>query len=213
MFGLVIPSRPFVPFISVSPTSFAATFPKSPSFSHLVVFLLPGNELPANTAAAVYISFTGASGEFKLLGALGLEKQSAVFKVKALSGARVDEAPGLDVPEVDMDADDSTGTVTVQEITLGISFEPAEGMIAQLAAPRVEVANEDTPSTALVSTIQPLSTKVLAQRIILNAFNYLSSFAGADSADMVPMKSLQDWWTKFERRIEVDPGFLERDGD
>jgi hypothetical protein len=28
---------------------------------------------------------------------------------------------------------------------------------------------------------------------------------------VVPLRSFQDWWTKFERKIENDPGFLERD--
>jgi hypothetical protein len=59
---------------------------------------------------------------------------------------------------------------------------------------------------------RPPSTKLLAQRIIKDAFNFLASFAGGRSGqEVVPLKSFQDWWTKFERRIENDPGFLERD--
>jgi len=27
------------------------------------------------------------------------------------------------------------------------------------------------------------------------------------------LKSIRDWWTKFERRIEADPSFLERDDE
>jgi protein Hikeshi len=60
----------------------------------------------------------------------------------------------------------------------------------------------------------PPPTKLLAQRIIKNAFNFLASFAGGSGGqEVVPLKSFQDWWTKFERRVENDPGFLERDGD
>ena len=58
-------------------------------------------------------------------------------------------------------------------------------------------------------------TRLLAQRIIKNAFNFLAGFAGntANGVEVVPLKSFQDWWTKFERRVQNDPGFLERDED
>ena len=43
----------------------------------------------------------------------------------------------------------------------------------------------------------------------------LASFAESDpnrkGEDVVPLKSFRDWWTKFERRIDMDPSFLERE--
>jgi hypothetical protein len=48
---------------------------------------------------------------------------------------------------------------------------------------------------------------VLAQRIIGNAFNFLASFG----SDTVPLKAFEEWWKKFERKIEADPSFLERE--
>jgi len=29
--------------------------------------------------------------------------------------------------------------------------------------------------------------------------------------EKVPLKSFEEWWKKFERRVEADPGFLERE--
>ncbi len=62
-----------------------------------------------------------------------------------------------------------------------------------------------------------MSTKVLARRIVRNAFNFLASFAGTTAeqggVEVVPLKAFQEWWVKFERRVEVDPGFLEREGE
>ncbi|KAI7114770.1 hypothetical protein KC352_g34547, partial [Hortaea werneckii] len=49
--------------------------------------------------------------------------------------------------------------------------------------------------------------KVMAQRIIGNAFNFLASFG----SETVPLKAFQDWWTKFEKKVELDPSFLERE--
>jgi Protein of unknown function (DUF775). len=108
-------------------------------------------------------------------------------------------------------------------VTLGISIEAAENIAPQLSALEAEAPREsqsESQSTAMIrlppeqAQQKQLSTKVLAQRIIGSAFNFLASFAESDPTkkgqDVVPLKSFRDWWTKFERRIEMDPSFLER---
>lgn len=68
--------------------------------------------------------------------------------------------------------------------------------------------------SGLVLHRPPPQTKKLAQRIIKDAFNFLASFvgtAGPGGQEVVPLKSFQDWWVKFERKVQNDPGFLERD--
>ena len=225
-FGLILPSRPVLtnPII-VSGTQYAFTFPSLPAFSHLVVFLLPGITLPEGMLAGVYIQLPGPVPDFKLLGALGVEKQSAIFRVSGTTPASYRSNGGLEPIEDEMiDVDASSTTInaaagaTAGEITVGISIEPAATITSQLESLG---AARSASSTALVSTgnqrQQPtLPTKALAQRIIKNAFNFLASFAGTTTAggqEVVPLRSFQDWWTKFERRIENDPGFLEREHD
>jgi hypothetical protein len=203
MFSVILPGRPCLTnLVTISPNQFAFTFPSNPHFSHLVVFMLPGNVLPPNMAAAVYIQLPGRPG-FKLLGAIGNEKQSAIFKVN------LPNSTGPANGEVDMTADASSsanGQSAAGDINLGISVEPAANIQSQLASLETE------PSTSNAIVRRPLPTKLLAQRIIKNAFNFLASFAGGvGGQEVVPLKSFQDWWTKFERRIENDPGFLERD--
>lgn len=98
------------------------------------------------------------------------------------------------------------------EVILGISVEPLESVQAQLAALQPSEGPSGGGGGALVKHTAPLSTAVLARRIIRNAFNFLSSFAsGSSSGDVIPLKAFQDWWTKFEKKIEYDPTFLERD--
>lgn len=115
------------------------------------------------------------------------------------------------------------------EIKLGISVEPIANIQAQLATlhpqpqpqPQIQSQHPHSPdpalSTMMVVHRPPPQTKVLAQRIIKDAFNFLASFAGGGGPggqEVVPLKSFQDWWTKFERKVENDPGFLERvEGD
>ncbi|MCJ1251912.1 hypothetical protein MMC30_009150 [Trapelia coarctata] len=214
-FGLILPSRPFLPLekLPISDTQFACRFPSNPHFSHIVAFLLPGNLIPLNHGAAVYIQFPGSS-EFKLLGAIGNEKQSAIFKINGYNGASNGMANG--VVEVDMDADvnqaPAGNTNPPGEFVVGISIEPAVSIAAQLAS--MKAAPSEETSTALTIARRPPSTKILAQRIIKNAFNFLASFAeGAGGTETVPLKAFQEWWAKFERRVENDPGFLERDAD
>ena len=218
-FGVILPSRPVLtePLI-VSPTQYAFTIPVHPLFSHIVVFLLPGFTLPDDTVAGVYIQLPGSAQAFSLLGAIANDKQSAIFRILSNSAAN----GAADVPE-DVMIDDSattplSGASEISNVTIGISIEPAANLIGQLGTLK---ASQPRSSTSLVPSTKPsqpvpsnVSTKMLAQRIIKNAFNFLASFAGSTDIggpEVVPLKSFQDWWTKFERRIENDPGFLEKE--
>ena len=137
------------------------------------------------------------------------------------------------VVEIAMEEDTETGPEAggaggVGDITLGISIEPAATLAPQLAAlaqqrdlhkpplPPNNPPNNDIGALTLYNNganrASRPSTKVLAQRIIKNAFNFLASFA-AGGDDMVPLKSFEGWWRKFEGRVNADPGFLEREGE
>lgn len=116
-----------------------------------------------------------------------------------------------------------TGVGGGGEIQLGVAIEPVAQILASLAdlAARSQ-ASSSTALTKLPAHSAPaassVSTKILARRIVRNAFNFLASFAGSTRAgdggpEVVPLKAFQDWWVKFERRVENDPGFLEREGE
>lgn len=130
----------------------------------------------------------GAQG-FQFLGAIANEKPSALFKVN--------------LPP-------QTAGGGAGEINLGISVEPVQNIQVQLA----QLQQQQGSNSGGRSGTSP-NTRLLAQRIIKNAFNFLAGFAGntANGIEVVPLKSFQDWWTKFERRVQNDPGFLERDED
>lgn len=106
-------------------------------------------------------------------------------------------------------------------VTLGISIEPVQSVATKMAALQAQSQPQaQSTSTDLVRTTgqrPPVTTKILAQRIIGNAFNFLASFAASDpraqGEEVVPLKAFRDWWSKFERRIDADPGFLEREGN
>ncbi|CAF9917176.1 MAG: hypothetical protein HETSPECPRED_003164 [Heterodermia speciosa] len=223
-FALIVPSSPvYAAPTALSPTQYVFSLPSSPSFTHIVVFLLPGATLPPDSLVGVYVQSPGEDPGFRFLGAIGNDKQSAIFRVgdavAAESNGHV--AGSIDQDEmVDIDASASTGISATASKAVGLSIEPAASVQAQLATLKSSEQSTNPASTALVVARQqhvPLhSTKALAQKIIMNAFNFLASFTGSTGPgeeEVVPLKSFKAWWEKFERRIEVDPSFLEREGD
>jgi hypothetical protein len=205
--GVIISGRPILTDARViSPTQFAFEIPSQPSFSHIVVFLLPGVTLPDGTAAAVYAQLPGAT-HFKLLGALANEKPSAIYKILDKAGGPAGGGIGDEDAMVDEGANEST-----PPLALGISIEPAQQVAAALEQQKAQNAAISASSISTDNQIvlrgqNSVTTKVLAQRIIKNCYDFLTSWG---SGDTVPLKAFQAWWTKFETKIERDPGFLER---
>ena len=225
MFGLIISGRP----VNASPealseTQYAFRIPPTPSFSHIVVFLLPATALPPHLAVTVHIQIP-PSQDFKLLGGIGPGKESAIFKVSGIKAVHGSSMVGA-ADDVDLMTDDasanpastngfpnSAGSGTEGDILVGLSLEPATQVEAQLRALQSGQQSAPRPSSALVrmasepASSKAVTTKVLAQRIIGNAFNFLASFG----SDTVPLRAFEEWWRKFEKRVELDPGFLEKE--
>lgn len=203
-FGVIVSGRPVLTSAqTISPTQVAYEIPSSPSFSHIVVFLLPGTTLPDNTAAAVYAQLPGTP-DFALLGAIANEKPSAIFKIKNGTAA------GGGLGDEDAMVDEGSANGTTAPLALGISVEPAAQVANALAAKKAQDAAASTSTTGSAMVLHgqdAASQKVLAQRIIKNCYDFLTSWG---SGDTVPLKAFQAWWTKFEGKIERDPGFLVR---
>ncbi|GAM90125.1 hypothetical protein ANO11243_081650 [Dothideomycetidae sp. 11243] len=195
MFALLLPSRPLQSATTLSPTQYAFTVPSQPAFSHLAIFLLPDATLPPDAGATIWIQLPNTA--FRLLGALGPSKPSAIFRLRS-SGPQADT-------EGDVMLDDSSTSAAprASEVVIGVQIEPAARVQEQLETLRAQ--QQQRPAQAKPK----VDTKVLAQRIIGNAFNFLSSFG----SETIPLKAFQDWWRKFESKIELDPGFLEREQD
>ncbi|KIV99562.1 uncharacterized protein PV09_08740 [Verruconis gallopava] len=214
MFGVIVSGRPVLTaFEKISDTQIKFSIPSHPPFNHLVVFTLPGASLPVDAAAACYLQIA-PSADFKLLGALSNDKQSAIFKIRNTAVGTAMHGIGV----VDEDVMTDGGAPGSNDaITLGISLEPIAQVEANLAAAKAAQGGTTTgqelvrAGTPIAAPRQTINTKLLAQRIIQNAFNFLSSFSSGGSNDAVPLKSFEEWWKKFEKKIDLDPGFLERE--
>jgi protein Hikeshi len=200
-FGIIPAGLPLItePSSNPSPTSFLYALPSSSSgksFSHVVVFLLPNVTLPPSTAAAIYVAtaadVSSGNPNFKFLGGIGPGKESAMFKV---GGGPSDLVIGVDVE----------------------SEQEVGNKLQSLAASKgtLSTATDNNNNNNNNNNKQP-PTVVLAQRIIQNAFNFLTSFsgtAGPGGVEVVPLKAFEEWWKKFESRVRADPSFLERQAD
>lgn len=198
LFGIVPAGQPLItdPTSAPSPTSFLYALPTTKPFSHIVVFLLPNVVLPENSAAAIYLttvrdvaaaSQASTTPNFRFLGGIGPGKESAMFKIGA----------------------DASGS----GFMIGVSIESADSVGTRL---QELAATKSSSSGSSASTATSTTTAVLAQRIIQNAFNFLTSFsgtAGPGGVEVVPLRAFEDWWRKFESRVRSDPSFLERQAD
>ncbi|KAM0516123.1 hypothetical protein ACHAPE_005746 [Trichoderma viride] len=199
LFGIVPAGQPLItdPTSAPSPTSFLYALPTTKPFSHIVVFLLPNVVLPETSAAAIYLTTVrdvaaaqqaNSTPDFRFLGGIGPGKESAMFKIGA----------------------DASGSGYM----IGVSIESSESVgtrLQELAANKASSSSNSGSGGASSTT-----TAVLAQRIIQNAFNFLTSFsgtAGPGGVEVVPLKAFEDWWRKFESRVRSDPSFLERQAD
>ncbi|PNP41273.1 hypothetical protein TGAM01_v209858 [Trichoderma gamsii] len=199
LFGIIPAGQPLItdPTSAPSPTSFLYALPTTKPFSHIVVFLLPNVVLPENSAAAIYLTTVrdvaaaqqaNSTPDFRFLGGIGPGKESAMFKVGA----------------------DASGSGYM----IGVSIESAESVGTRLQELAANKASSSSNSGSGGASSTP--TVVLAQRIIQNAFNFLTSFsgtAGPGGVEVVPLKAFEDWWRKFESRVRSDPSFLEKQAD
>ena len=166
-------------------------------------------------------------GEFKLLGALGpalddngnillgedSSKVSAIFKVTGLNPSFQTANIGGDM---DIDFETMQSGSNTGEVTVGISLEPMNILGPQILALKAAKSQSNIETSVAVfrpetSTPKTPDAKLLAKRIIENAFNFLASFSSGGRQDMIPLKAFQDWWKKFEDKLNSDPGFLTRD--
>jgi len=201
MFGLIVSGRPVdANPQAISETQYAFRIVPSPPFGNIVVFLLPGTTFPPDTAASVYIQIP--SEDFRLVGAIGPGKESAIFKVNK---AAIEAAAGS------VSVDSMLDVSAMPSVVVGLSIEPAAQVEAQILQMKSGQIPQSQPSNALVpaqaAPVSSTTTRTLAQKIGRNAFNYLSSFG----TDNIPLKAFQDWWVKFEKRLELDPNFLDKD--
>lgn len=227
MFASTISNKPVAIAQPVSPQKQMIEFQHVPikQVYHLSIFMLPNVQFDPDFTALIYYQVIPENanspngnnfgqitqGDFKLLGYLNANKQSSIFKIN----------PGnIDIPagsgthdEGDIDMDSGISENEEANIVIGISIEPNESAMQQLDCLKV---TRDSNSNALVkannsnNNIPVINQSLVlnvSNKIIGNAYNYLSSFT--DNNNNVSINKFNDWWDKFKMKMTNDPNYLQ----
>jgi len=177
-----------------------ATFdlPGASTINHICVFLLGTVPFPDGYGATVHLYWPGKG--LQLLGMLSNDKPSAIFRLRT----------STDNPSVPTESALSPAAFPpnlVGDITavLGLSIEPLPDIYAQMS----------TLQSALVPSAPDLtkSPAVLAEKIVMHLFNYVSGFVGGvvTPETLVPLNIIARWYEAFQGKLRAGGiGFLER---
>lgn len=153
-----------------------------------MVFLTGIAPLPDGTAGQVYFSWPDptAPPNWQLLGHISNQKPSAIFKVSNLKKPHeMNEANAFTFGQQNI----------CHNAQIGISIEPL-----------VNVRDVESPTTS--------NYIGFAQKMLESFINYVSSFTVTQThmipnpmENFVPLSTIQNWYTTFERRLQQNPNF------
>ncbi|XP_044262530.1 protein OPI10 homolog [Tribolium madens] len=190
MFGLIVSGRPVqTEFQPISETQFITTIPDADSINHIVVFLTGAIPFPEGTAGQVYFSWPDphAPPNWQPLGHISNTKPSAIFKISSLK--KLEEMG------------DSMNILfgqshIVHNAQIGIAIEP----LANIR--EIESANN------------PSNNVTFAHKMLENFMNFVLSYSVTQqqmvvdpTTTYVPLATVQNWYTNFERRLQQNPNF------
>ncbi|GMM30785.1 Opi10 protein [Martiniozyma asiatica (nom. inval.)] len=234
MFGSTVSNRPVMISQAISPQKQMIEFNDVPlkQIYHLSIFMLPNVQFDPDYTALIFyqiqsnlknvdnLSLT-TNNEFKLLGCLDAQKQSAIFKLNP--GKSIIERASLQEGDIDMDMDmdmvgDNNGSNIYNNhnkesvnIIIGISIEKNEIAMGQL-----DILRTNRDAKALIKpdvNVKPVNISQnqifeVSNKIIGNAYNFLSSFS--DMNGKVELRKFNDWWDKFKIKMQRDPDYLKK---
>jgi len=194
MFGCVVAGRLVQTDLhQIDSTHFVFPLQSAASINHICVFLLGTVPFPADVAATVHLIWPSRGMPDQLLGMLGNEKPSAIFRIRPISAPSSNAAPAFASTMMEYNAD-----VAADSAFLGLVIEPlweAAAQVANLPAPQPPNAPNAQDAIAL------------ADRIVKNLFNYLSSFSPNPAAPLtadtaVPIGLITKWSESFMTKLK-----------
>uniref|UniRef100_A0A2L2YD89 Uncharacterized protein n=2 Tax=Parasteatoda tepidariorum TaxID=114398 RepID=A0A2L2YD89_PARTP len=191
MFAVIVAGRLVqTDFQAIDSTKFVTNIVDADNVNHIVVFLTGVQPFPDGLGGSVYFSWPDptAAPTWQFLGFVSNAKPSAIFKISKLKS--------------DTNITTPFGIQPISHVAqIGISVEPLQQI--QLQTP---IATS-TPSN--MDSFLEFTNKMLE-----NFVNYIASFAVTPaqilpntSENFVPLNTVQQWYTNFQRRLQQNPNF------
>ncbi|KAG0167348.1 hypothetical protein DFQ28_006139 [Apophysomyces sp. BC1034] len=149
------------------------------TINHLVVFLL--GTIPFEPGFAATVHLLWPNKEWQFLGIVSNEKPSAIFRLKTMT--TMNEA------------------LPLGNATLGISVEPLEVVMQQQQAQQLQLVVKSNNNHLN-------QAGYVAQKILENLYNYVTSFMQDSNEGVLPLKAFQTWYDNLGRKLANDPTYL-----
>ncbi|CAH0552605.1 unnamed protein product [Brassicogethes aeneus] len=190
MFGVIVSGRLVqTEFQPISERQFVTTIQDADNINHIVVFLTGAVPFPEGMGGQVYFSWPdpNAPPNWQPLGYISNSKPSVIFKVSNFKKLEdLGQFSNLMFGQSHI----------VHNAQLGISVEPLSNL-------------QEIPSPN-----NTLSNLTFAQKMLENFMNYVLSYSISQTnmipdptATYVPLSTVQNWYTNFERRLQQNPNF------
>ncbi|KAF7728735.1 hypothetical protein EC973_005572 [Apophysomyces ossiformis] len=135
--------------------------------------------IPFEPGFAATVHLLWPNKEWQFLGIISNEKPSAIFRLRTTQP--------------------NTETFPIGNATLGISIEPLEAVLQQQQAQQMQL---------VVKSNQMNHAAQIAQKILENLYNYVTSFMQDSSEGVLPLKAFQTWYDNLGRKLANDPNYL-----
>ncbi|XP_066257987.1 protein OPI10 homolog [Euwallacea similis] len=190
MFGVIVSGRLVqTEFQQINEKQCVTTITDADNINHIVVFLTGSIPFPEGTAGQVFFSWPdpNAPPNWQLLGYISNNKPSAIYKISNLK--RLHEMGDYSNMMFGQ-------SHIVHNAQIGISIEPF-GNIQEVPSP-------DGPDVQVN----------FAQKMLKSFMDYVLSYSITQAnmipdptATYVPLSTVQNWYTNFERRLAQHPNF------
>ncbi|XP_066152690.1 protein OPI10 homolog [Euwallacea fornicatus] len=190
MFGVIVSGRLVqTEFQQINEKQCVTTITDADNINHIVVFLTGSIPFPEGTAGQVFFSWPdpNAPPNWQLLGYISNNKPSAIYKISNLKRLHeMGDYSNLMFGQSHI----------VHNAQIGISIEPF-GNIQEVPSP-------EGPDVQVT----------FAQKMLKSFMDYVLSYSITQAnmipdptATYVPLSTVQNWYTNFERRLAQHPNF------
>uniref|UniRef100_A0A915DQD0 Hikeshi-like domain-containing protein n=1 Tax=Ditylenchus dipsaci TaxID=166011 RepID=A0A915DQD0_9BILA len=217
VFGIIVAGRLLqTNFVQAGETEFVAEVSNSDSINHIVVFLTGVSPFPDLLGGSVYIRWQNVgstAGDWNYLGHISNSKASAIFRISQLNKG----ASGQNGSSSSMFA--SSGSFSninalVASAQIGIMVEPLTTIESRVPAQGSQASQQSAVAEFTEKMLRNFLNAMQSFAIAMPSQSTFSSMGnGSARQEVVPLSKVQEWFSTFQRRLQINPNFWKNMSD